>query len=280
MRVLLAARPDLPADLSDHPAGGLTERGVILDRTQNPEEIASTVALSGPFDLVLLSTGKNVADELATLRSLRRGGMSIPVIVLPGSRPTPEAEEAALHAGADAVVFQPLRVSVLHARMQALARRARGYACPELRCGNVLLEQDLHQVSVDGRRVALTAREFDVLETLMLHKGVLLTKERFMTTLYTDGAAPDSKIVDVFVCKLRRKLAAAGAAEMIRTVWGRGYLVFEPSTSAVDDARAARKPEASIEPAPRGWIRRGEREDAVRAQSADAETKASLPLVH
>jgi len=265
MRIILASdrasHGAEPIELID----GLSEFGVIVDRTESIPDLASTVALSGPFDLAVLQVGAPLKEALMVLRSLRRCGMSIPVIVLAGSRPTPEAEEAALHAGADDVAFQPLRVSVLHARMQALARRARGYACPELRCGNVLLEQDLHQVTVDGRRVALTAREFDFLETLMLHKGVLLTKERFMTTLYTDGSAPDSKIVDVFVCKLRRKLAAAGAAEMIRTVWGRGYLVFEPATTAVSAARVARRPEASVEPAPRGWVRRAEREHAVSA---------------
>ena len=151
----------------------------------------------------------------------------------------------------------PFRLPVLHARMQAMARRARGYSSAELVCGNVTLDQEQHAVMVDGTRVNLTAREFDFLETLMLHKGVLLTKERFMTRLYADSEAPDSKIVDVFVCKLRRKLTAAGAAEIIRTVWGRGYVVFEPSATAIDAARLTRQPEA--EPAPRGWVRRAPR---------------------
>jgi two-component system cell cycle response regulator CtrA len=168
-----------------------------------------------------------------------------------------DEEEAVLHAGADDVVFHPFRMSVMHARMQALARRARGYTCAELVCGNIALDQEQHAVTVDGKRVNLTAREFDFLETLMLHKGVLLTKERFMTRLYADSEAPDSKIVDVFVCKLRRKLAAAGAAEIIRTVWGRGYVVFEPTVEAIAAARLTRQPEA--EPAPRGWVRRAPR---------------------
>src|SRR3712207_9577341 len=94
---------------------------------------------------------------------------------------------------------------------------------------------------------------------MMLHKGVLLTKERFLNGLYADAEeAPDLKIVDVFVCKLRRKLAACGAAEMIRTVWGRGHVLFDPSTDDVAAARAAHRPEATPEPAPRGWARRAE----------------------
>src|SRR3954465_9847955 len=93
----------------------------------------------------------------------------------------------------------------------------------------------------------------------MLHKGVLLTKERFMSSLYAEAEAPDSKIVDVFVCKLRRKLAASGAAEIIRTVWGRGYVLFEPSAEAVAAIRAARRPETVADAPARGWVRRATR---------------------
>ena len=93
----------------------------------------------------------------------------------------------------------------------------------------------------------------------MLHKGVLLTRERFLSGLYADAEeTPDLKIVDVFVCKLRRKLAACGAAEMIRTVWGRGHVLFDPPPAAVAAARAAHRPESAPEPAPRGWARRAE----------------------
>jgi len=259
MRIILASDPSQQPTAFDDLSPALAGLGVVVDRLDHAADLPSSVSLSGPFDLALVQFETPQRDSFMTLRTLRRCGMAIPLIALIAGRPSAEAEEAALQAGADDVAFYPMRLSVLFARMQALARRARGYVCPELRCGNVLLEQDLHQVSVDGRRVQLTAREFDFLETLILHKGVLLTKERFMTSLYADGSAPDSKIVDVFVCKLRRKLKAAGAAEMIRTVWGRGYLAFEPSLTAVEAARASDSPERLAEPAPRGWLRRAER---------------------
>jgi two-component system cell cycle response regulator CtrA len=259
MRLILATDATEPEELIT----GLQRHGVIVDRADSFNDLPSIVALSGPFDVALLQVTSPLWEARVALRSLRRCGMALPIIVLANTRQTPEAEEAALHAGADDVIFQPLRLSVVHARLQALARRARGYACAELHCGNVVLEQDQHQVMVDGRRVNLTAREFDFLETLMLHKGVLLTKERFMTSLYADATAPDSKIVDVFVCKLRRKLAACGAAEMIRTVWGRGYVLFEPSDPAVALAREAQRPQPAAEPSPRGWMRRAERLQTV-----------------
>jgi two-component system cell cycle response regulator CtrA len=259
MRIILASDQTQQPKVLDDLGPALTTLGVVVDRLEQAADLPSSISLSGPFDLALVLFDAPSRDTLMTLRTLRRCGMTIPLIALLAGRPSAEAEEAALQAGADDVAFYPMRLSVLHARMQALARRARGYACPELRCGNVLLEQDLHQVSVDGRPVQLTAREFDFLETLILHKSVLLTKERFMTSLYADGSAPDSKIVDVFVCKLRRKLKAAGAAEMIRTVWGRGYLAFEPALGAIQAARSTHRPETLAEPAPRGWMRRAER---------------------
>lgn len=253
MRIAIASDTAPTAELE----AALGEHGVLCDAAESIAELPSVVALSGPYDLVLLRVGQPLRGAIPALRDLRRRGMTLPVIVYCAGPASPEEEEAVLHAGADDVIFHPFRVSVLHARMQALSRRARGYACAELVCGNVTLDQEQHAVTVDGLRVNLTAREFDFLETLMLHKGVLLTKERFMTRLYADSEAPDSKIVDVFVCKLRRKLTAAGAAEIIRTVWGRGYVVFEPTASAIDAAREARRPTA--EPAPRGWVRRAPR---------------------
>ena len=237
----------------------LQDHGVLCDRADTIGDLPSVVALSGPYDLVVLQVSAPLRNAQAAMRDLRRRGMTLPAVIVCAGPGAPDEEEAMLHAGADDVVFHPFRLSVLHARMQALARRARGFSCAELVSGNVVLDQEQHAVMVDGARVNLTAREFDFLETLMLHKGVLLTKERFMTSLYADSEAPDSKIVDVFVCKLRRKLAAAGAAEIIRTGWGRGSVVFEPTETAIAAARQAHKPETQSIAAPRGWVRRSTR---------------------
>jgi two-component system cell cycle response regulator CtrA len=254
MRIAIASDTTSTAELE----AALGNHGVLCDAAESIAELPSVVALSGPYDLVLLRVGQPLRNALPAIRDLRRRGMTLPVIVYCAGPAVPEEEEAVLHAGADDVIFHPFRPPVLHARMQAMARRARGYTSAELVCGNVTLDQEQHAVMVDGLRVNLTAREFDFLETLMLHKGVLLTKERFMTRLYADSEAPDSKIVDVFVCKLRRKLTAAGAAEIIRTVWGRGYVVFEPTAAAIEAARLTRQPSPG-EPAPRGWVRRAPR---------------------
>ena len=250
MRALLASTTSHAESI----AAALADQSIVCDRTDELDDLSSILSLSGPYEIVVLDVAVAERQALPAIRALRRGGSTHPILVLCG-RLGPVEEEAILHAGADDVILHPCRSAVLHARMQALVRRARGYASAQLVCGNVTLDQEQHAVTVDGRRVALTAREFDFLQAMMLHKGVLLTKERFMSSLYTDGEAPDVKIVDVFVCKLRRKLAACGAAEMIRTVWGRGHVLFEPPAAAVAAARAAHRPEMP-EPAPRGWVRR------------------------
>ena len=252
MHILLASLSTSPAPL----VAGLGGLGIRCDATDTLDDLASVLALSGPYDALVLRMDGPTAEALAAICDLRRRGLAVPIAILCGRTPQPAEEEALLHAGADDVLHNPIHLRVLLARLQALARRARGHASARLLCGNVMLDQAQHATMVDGRRVNLTAREFDFLETLMLHKGVLLTKERFMTNLYADGAAPDSKIVDVFVCKLRRKLAECGAAEMIRTVWGRGYVAFEPSPATVEAARRERRPEAAIDPVPCGWVRR------------------------
>lgn len=251
MRVLLASAASHSGSLQ----AGLMELGVVCDPAEDTRELGPILALSGPYDLLIIDAVAPQREIQAVIRGLRRDGSMHPIIVL-CRRLAAEEEETLLHAGADDVLLHPLRLSVLHARMQALLRRARGYASARLTCGNVVLDQEQHAVTVDGQRVPLTAREFDFLQIMMLHKGVLLTKERFMSSLYAEADTPDLKIVDVFVCKLRRKLAACGAAEMIRTVWGRGHVLFEPAAEAVAAARAARTPEMTGNPPPRGWVRR------------------------
>lgn len=254
MRVLVLS----PNAACDRLLQGLREEGLVCDATGDVDDLPSTLAFSGPYDLVLFDLPSIDLSAHRTIRTLRRTGSAHPVLVVCGRLDAHE-EEAALHSGADDVLRHPVGLPVLHARIQALVRRARGYASARLVCGNVTLDQELHAVSVDDRRVPLTGREYDFLQVMMLHKGVLLTKERFMHGLYADTEeTPDLKIVDVFVCKLRRKLAACGAAEMIRTVWGRGHVLFDPTPEAVAEARAAHRPEATPAPAPRGWERRSE----------------------
>jgi two-component system cell cycle response regulator CtrA len=114
--------------------------------------------------------------------------------------------------------------------MQAIVRRSKGFSQPSLRVGSLLLNLDSHDVTVDGRPVHLTGKEYAILELLVLRKGMVLTKEAFLNHLYGGMDEPEMKIIDVFICKLRKKLANAGADNLIGTVWGRGYMIRETSS--------------------------------------------------
>ena len=93
----------------------------------------------------------------------------------------------------------------------------------------MVVNLDTRVVSVDDQPVHLTGKEYAILELLVLRKGMVLTKEAFLNHLYGGMDEPEMKIIDVFICKLRKKLALAGAGNLIGTVWGRGYMIREPS---------------------------------------------------
>ena len=92
------------------------------------------------------------------------------------------------------------------------------------------LNLDSREVTIDGRGIHLTGKEYSILELLVLRKGMVLTKEAFLNHLYGGMDEPEVKIIDVFVCKLRKKLARAGAEGIIGTIWGRGYMIRELAT--------------------------------------------------
>jgi two-component system cell cycle response regulator CtrA len=233
MRILLGS--------PDHDRAGLLRtlgaEGRIADLAEPFADLPAIAQHNGPFDVIVLAVASCHDQALPVLREIRRRGLRLPVLILAGHLDQDEEQEA-LHSGADDVLARPVPMPVLTARLQALVRRALGHSTAQVTCGNVVLDQARQSVSVDGRPVRVTRREFDVLETLMLRRGMLLTKDHFMSRLYGAEEGPDQRILDVFVCKLRRKLAAAGAAEIVRTVWGRGYVVEEPSPAEIAAARA------------------------------------------
>ncbi len=144
-------------------------------------------------------------------------------------RPVPAAGEGeGPRMGADDFITKPFDKAELLARMQAVVRRSKGFSQPTLRVGPLVLNLDSREVTVDGRTVHLTGKEYAILELLVLRKGMVLTKEAFLNHLYGGMDEPEMKIIDVFVCKLRKKLAQAGGESLIGTVWGRGYMIREP----------------------------------------------------
>jgi two-component system cell cycle response regulator CtrA len=160
-----------------------------------------------------------------------------PVLILSGlSRP--QAKVKGLGIGADDFITKPFDKAELLARMQAVVRRSKGFSQPMLRVGDLQLNLDSREVAIGSQIVHLTGKEYAILELLVLRKGMVLTKEAFLNHLYGGMDEPEMKIIDVFICKLRKKLAQAGAANLIGTVWGRGYMIREPTSEPAPKSRA------------------------------------------
>ena len=115
------------------------------------------------------------------------------------------------------------------ARIHAIVRRSRGHAQSVIQTSDLVVNLDTKTVEVNGARVHLTGKEYQMLELLSLRKGTTLNKEMFLNHLYGGIDEPEIKIIDVFICKLRKKLAgASNCKDYIETVWGRGYVLREP----------------------------------------------------
>jgi two-component system cell cycle response regulator CtrA len=192
-------------------------------------EVALDYARSYEFDVVLLDLTLPDMTGHDVLRKLRQLRIATPVLILSGDAET-TSKVTGFGAGADDYVTKPFAKDELLARLHALVRRSQGHAQSLIVTGPVSVDLAARSVTVDGRRVSLTGKEYAILEMLSLRKGMTLTKEMFLTHLYGGRDEPELKIIDVFVCKLRKKLHQAGApaSGCIETVWGRGYSLRDP----------------------------------------------------
>jgi two-component system cell cycle response regulator CtrA len=119
-------------------------------------------------------------------------------------------------------------IGELTARIQAVFRRHRGYSRSVLKVGDLSLSVETREVRFRDRLIHVTGKEYSTLELLVLRRGQFITKDMFLNHLYGGMDEPDTKIIDVLVCKLRKKLTTAGADGLIGTVWGRGYVLRDP----------------------------------------------------
>ncbi len=174
------------------------------------------------FDLVLLNLVLPDVDGGALISRIRSAKYETPIIALSA---IPQARLKALAAGADDVVERDIDRAELGARIRAIVRRSRGFRQSLLQVGSLTLDVDQHDAVANGVRVHFTAKEFDILQLLVLRRNMIMTKEAILSHLYGGMDEPEIKIIDVFICKIRSKLAKAGLPTVISTVWGRGYTV-------------------------------------------------------
>ena len=184
------------------------------------------------YDIIVLDLQLPDMSGYEVLKTLRLAKVRTPVLILSGNAIV-EAKVKALGFGADDYMTKPFHKDELIARIQAVVRRSKGHSQSVITTGKLTLNLDAKTVEVDGVRVHLTGKEYQMLELLSLRKGTTLTKEMFLNHLYGGMEEPELKIIDVFICKLRKKIALACKGEhYIETVWGRGYVLRDPDEKA------------------------------------------------
>ncbi len=181
------------------------------------------------YDIILLDLNLPDMTGFDVLKSLRVAKVNTPILILTGQGDI-ETKVRGLGFGADDYMTKPFHKDELVARIHAIVRRSKGHSQSVITTGNLTVNLDAKTVDVAGQRVHLTGKEYQMLELLSLRKGTTLTKEMFLNHLYGGMDEPELKIIDVFICKLRKKLAAATEGDhYIETVWGRGYVLRDPA---------------------------------------------------
>ena len=185
------------------------------------------------YDIILLDLNLPDMSGYDVLKQLRVSKINTPILILSGLAGI-EDKVKGLGVGADDYMTKPFHKDELVARIHAIVRRSKGHAQSVIQTGDLVVNLDTKTVEVGGQRVHLTGKEYQMLELLSLRKGTTLTKEMFLNHLYGGMDEPELKIIDVFICKLRKKLAnASEGRNFIETVWGRGYVLREPSDDEV-----------------------------------------------
>jgi len=180
------------------------------------------------YDIILLDLNLPDMSGYDVLKQLRVSKIKTPILILSGLAGI-EDKVKGLGVGADDYMTKPFHKDELVARIHAIVRRSKGHAQSVIQTGDLVVNLDTKTVEVGGQRVHLTGKEYQMLELLSLRKGTTLTKEMFLNHLYGGMDEPELKIIDVFICKLRKKLAnASEGRNFIETVWGRGYVLREP----------------------------------------------------
>ena len=180
------------------------------------------------YDIVLLDLNLPDISGYEVLRSLRSAKIHTPILILSGLAGIEEKIKG-LGLGADDYLSKPFHKDELIARIRALVRRSKGHADSVIIIGDLVVNLETRNVELCGQQLYFTGKEYQMLELLALRNGSTLTKENFLNHLYGDVDEPEVKIIDVFICKIRKKLmAASGGRDYIETIWGRGYALREP----------------------------------------------------
>jgi two-component system cell cycle response regulator CtrA len=201
----------------------LTSAAAAVDAVESGEE-ALELLQHYEYDIVMLDLILPDMEGYEVLRAMRSRKITTPVLVLSGLS-NPQAKVKAFGLGADDFINKPIDRTELVARVNAIVRRNNGFTQQVLRAGTLELNQDSREVTVAGTPVELSGKEYGTLELLLMRQGRAVRKEAFLGHLYGGMNEPGVRIIDVFVCHLRQKIARAGIEDLITTVTGYGYVI-------------------------------------------------------
>lgn len=240
MRVLVIEDDQATAKTLQH---ALKTENFVCDTTGVGED-GLEIARHYDYDLIILDLMLPDIDGYEILRRLRAVRVSTPVLILSGLADIDDKIKG-LGFGADDYLTKPFNKEELIARVRAIIRRSQGHANSVITVGDLKIDLNTKTVEAKGIPVRLTGREYAILELLAIRRGATLSKEIFLNHLYGGMEEPEFKIIDVFVCKLRKKLTdALGGQNYIETVWGRGYVLRE--TPVAEEYADGTFPEAKV----------------------------------
>lgn len=215
----------------------LKSEGYIIDATDLGED-GIDLGKIYEYDIIVLDLMLPDMDGYEVLKALRDAKIETPVLILSGLSEL-DNKIKGLGYGADDYLTKPFDKRELIARIQAIVRRSQGHSQSIIETGKVKVNLDSRTVEVDSKPLHLTGKEYSIIELLSLRKGSTLTKEMFLNHLYGGMDEPEVKIIDVFICKLRKKIAdMTDGANYIETVWGRGYVLRDPEAEKAKAANA------------------------------------------
>ncbi len=209
----------------------LKSEGYIIDSTDLGED-GIEIGKIYDYDIIILDLMLPDMDGYEVLKNLRAAKIETPILILSGLAEL-DNKIKGLGFGADDYLTKPFDKRELIARIQAIVRRSQGHSQSIIETGKIKVNLDSRTVDVNDKTLHLTGKEYGIIELLSLRKGTTLTKEMFLNHLYGGMDEPEVKIIDVFICKLRKKLQeAADGDNYIETVWGRGYVLRDPEGSS------------------------------------------------
>jgi two-component system cell cycle response regulator CtrA len=215
----------------------LKSEGYIVDTTDLGED-GLQIGKVYDYDIIILDLMLPDMDGYEVLKKLRAAKVGTPVLILSGLS-KPDDKIKGLGFGADDYLTKPFDKRELILRIQAIVRRSQGHSESVIEIGKIKVNLDSRTVEAGGKPLHLTGKEYGIIELLSLRKGTTLTKEMFLNHLYGGMDEPEVKIIDVFICKLRKKLAdATDGSNYIETVWGRGYVLRDPQADKGKQAAA------------------------------------------